>query len=311
MYENLVIEGGGARIAAIGGTLLVLEKKGVLQKIKRYAGTSSGAITTAGLAVGFTGKEISKLLLNTDFSKFKDDDTGFLRDTYRFMGQWGLYKGNYFYNWISELIAEKTGDRLYTFRQLYNDTGKELVLVTTNLNEDRPYYMSRYTQPDMPIAMAVRMSMSVPFGFVPIKFKGCYYVDGGVSDNYPLHIFDGHYPWQMRTLFKEANSKTLGLKLMGKEEHRDGMIHHVRNDINNIVDFSTALLTHMMNRIERMSISPEYWKRTITVPTGEIGMMEFDLSRERKVEAQKNAAAIASKQLEELSKPDAPIQSRL
>jgi predicted acylesterase/phospholipase RssA len=301
--ENLVIEGGGVRVCSVGGSLIALDKCGVLKQIKRYAGASAGAITCAGLAIGFTGHEIAKILLDTPFEKFKDDNFGYIRDAWRLGTQWGLYKGDYFHNWISDLIEKKTGDRNYSFRQLYDDSGKELILVTTNVNKDRPYYMSRYTRPDMTIALAVRMSMSVPFFFVPVKYEDDYYVDGGVSDNYPISVFDGHYPYQMSsTAYKKSNPKTLGLKLMGEGEQRDARIFHGNTDINNIVGFSSALVTHLMNRIERMGVyDSTYWDRTITVPTGTIRMLDFDITRAKKIEAQDVAYASAMKQLTKLT----------
>lgn len=300
MWRNLVIEGGGARIAAIGGTLRALEQKGILKNITKYGGTSSGAITAAGLAIGYTGTEIADILVKTNFTAFKDDDYGFARDAYRFVKKWGIYRGDVFHKWVRDLVSVKTNSDNYTFRNLYDDTKKDLVIVSTNVNEGRPYYLSRYTYPDMEIAQAVRMSMSVPFGFVPVRFNKCYYVDGGVSDNYPLHMFDGHYPLQMRTIFKSANPETLGLKLMDKDEQRDERIFHANNDINNIIAFSSALVTHMQNRIERLNVSPDYWSRTISVPTSTIGTMEFDLTRDRKIEIQNQAFKSTISQLKKM-----------
>ena len=49
-FENLVIEGGGTKGVCIGGTLRVLEKYNILSKIKRYAGTSVGALIATLLA---------------------------------------------------------------------------------------------------------------------------------------------------------------------------------------------------------------------------------------------------------------------
>ena len=46
-YRNLVMEGGGIRGIAYGGSLLELEQQGLLRGIERVGGTSAGAATSA------------------------------------------------------------------------------------------------------------------------------------------------------------------------------------------------------------------------------------------------------------------------
>ena len=49
-----------------------------------------------------------------------------------------------------------------SFFQLYEKTGKELCVVVTNLNHMTEEYCHVKTTPDMPIRLAVRMSMAIP-----------------------------------------------------------------------------------------------------------------------------------------------------
>lgn len=42
----------------------------------------------------------------------------------------------------------------------------------------------------MPIWLACKISMSVPFLFEAIRVNGDLYIDGGVMDNFPLTYFD-------------------------------------------------------------------------------------------------------------------------
>ena len=64
--EGLVMEGGGAKGAAYVGALLALEERGVLRHIKRYAGSSAGAMTACLLAVGYSPLEVLHVLKTTD-----------------------------------------------------------------------------------------------------------------------------------------------------------------------------------------------------------------------------------------------------
>ena len=59
-------------------------------------------------------------------------------------------------------MEEMTGDADTTFKQLYDLTGKELCIVVTNLNLMDAEYCHVKTTPNMPIRMAVRMSLSIP-----------------------------------------------------------------------------------------------------------------------------------------------------
>jgi len=71
-FRNLVFEGGGVKGIAYTGALEVLEKKGILNNIQRFAGTSAGSIVAVFLAVGFTPKEIKEILKKTNFESFKE-----------------------------------------------------------------------------------------------------------------------------------------------------------------------------------------------------------------------------------------------
>jgi NTE family protein len=53
---------------------------------------------------------------------------------------------------------------------------------------------------DLDIALAVRMSMSIPFFYEPVTLhlggtgKECFIVDGGVLSNFPIYLFDDGSP---------------------------------------------------------------------------------------------------------------------
>ena len=68
----------------------------------------------------------------------------------------------------------------------------------------------------MPIRKAIRMSMSVPFVFEPVMHDGCYYVDGGTIDNYPIKVFDGKYPNDFKNMsgIYPPDKTVLGLRLL-------------------------------------------------------------------------------------------------
>lgn len=267
-YENLVFEGGGVKGLALAAAVMELKKLGILDDITRFAGSSAGAIVAAGLAIGYTPEEIVKVMLKTNFADFVDDSTGILRDATRLISDYGFAKGDFFENWIGVLIEDKTGNDNYTFKQLFEDTGRELVITGTNLTQQRLIFFSHRTHPDLAISKAVRISMSIPYFFVPVEYNGDYYVDGGMLYNYPIDVFG------------KGNEHTLGLKMVTDDEQRTNLIQHGGQQIESLIDFSTSIVNLLLLEIERQHVNDSYWKRTITINTGHVSTTDFDLSKE-------------------------------
>ena len=132
-FENLAIEGGGAKGVAYGGAVEALHQAGVLQKLKRVAGTSAGSITAGLIALGYTPSELHTILMDLDLAKFQDDGSVF-----RLVDHFGYYSGEYYLSWAQCQVARKTGDANTTFQQLHERNQKQglpdLYIVTTDLS---------------------------------------------------------------------------------------------------------------------------------------------------------------------------------
>ncbi|KAL3832268.1 hypothetical protein ACJMK2_023928 [Sinanodonta woodiana] len=194
-FENLIFEGGGNKGLAYCGAIKVLEQLGVMPQIKRYAGASAGAMTAALLAVGYNSDEIREFL-SQDLSKiFLDHSCGYLSLLPNLLSGFGWNPGRRIFKWFGEYLARKTGNPDYTFYELYQQKGKELCIVVTNLNMMNAEYCHPKTTPNMPIRVAVRMSMAIPGLFQATNQEEYgqqnYYVDGGVLCNYPINCYDG------------------------------------------------------------------------------------------------------------------------
>lgn len=276
-WENLCIEGGGAKAVAFGGTLRVLEIVGALCKIKRFVGSSAGAITATALALGYSANEITDLLFNTDFQQFKD--SSILEASTGLLQSYGLHSGAFFFEWIGKLIAKKTGNRDATFTDIYKLFAKDLYITGCNVNVGKTVYFHRKTHPNMPIRQAVRISISIPLLFQPVLFQNDFYVDGGLFDNYPLGCFDGNQPGDRPTTkILKPNTKTLGLKLMSDTDAADDEMYHETFRCDTFINFATALVTHALEEIERSHMTGEFWNRSILVRSGSIKSTDFALS---------------------------------
>jgi predicted acylesterase/phospholipase RssA len=111
---------------------------------------------------------------------------------------------------MRELLAAKG---VQTFRDLIRPEAAQdpryrykARVVTSDISRGRmvvlPTDASAYgLDPDeMHVSLAVRMSMSIPFFFFPVRLKKSYLVDGGLLSNFPLELFDTGSPPPWPTL---------------------------------------------------------------------------------------------------------------
>lgn len=183
-YTAIVISGGSTKgFLALGAIQFLLDNY-YLNKIDTYVGTSIGSIIGYLLAIGCTSVEIitficvNKIFENTPCFNF----IGMVHGE-------GSISYNELQMHLERITVEKIG-RFITFQELYNLKKRKLIVCTYNVTKAIPEYLSIDTYPEMPIFTALRMSCNLPLIFGNYKYMGCNYIDGGVADNFPIHIVD-------------------------------------------------------------------------------------------------------------------------
>jgi NTE family protein len=299
-FKNLVFEGGGVKGIAYGGALEVLNDMAILKNVERIAGTSAGAINAVLLSIGYTHQEVSKIIAETNFKDFEDDSFFIVRDIRRLLNYFGWYKGDKFKIWLKKYILLKTGNSELTFAEMQNlkstKNFKDLYVVATNLSQQKVQVFSHETTPDVKIADAVRTSMSIPLYFQSIKYKNDIYVDGGVSWNYPINLFD-YKKYLSNPLNGEQveysnnsdyvfNYETLGFRL-----DSTAVIEYAKHNwasepvkVSNVKSYSSALINFLMETANKAHLKSNDWNRTIFIDTLDVKTTQFELSRE-KIEA--------------------------
>ncbi len=302
--DYLVFEGAGIRGIAYCGALMELEERGVTPHVRAVAGTSSGAITAALFAVGYTPSEIYDLIGDTDFQKFNDGGGRAIGGFYRLKKKLGWYKGDAFLKWLETLIAQKAGSAHITFLQLAERANrdpkfKSLVVAATSMNHQSTLMFSASTFPNMRIVDAVRASMAVPFYFEPVIIDQnglmvqtqqltpdlhlC--LDGGFTANFCIAHFDSIGPQGQR-----VPAKTLGLRIDSDEQiARDqGDKQLCYQHIESTGDLMKSLYYITKENLNRAYLTTEDWQRTISISDAQIGPKVKRLStaqKERLVEA--------------------------
>jgi NTE family protein len=118
----------------------------------------------------------------------------------------GLFVGDQFRAWLVEKLAVKGITGTDTLLTTFGKTNVDLSVVTSDTSDIEMVVLNHRTAPDMPIAWAVRMSMSIPFVWREVVWQqswgtycgrpktGNIFVDGGVLSNFPIRLIDESVP---------------------------------------------------------------------------------------------------------------------
>jgi len=307
-YRNLVFKGGGVRGIAYLGAMDRLYRNGLMRRIERTAGTSAGAITATVVALNYPRFEDLKavadsleyrrvpskgdlpakqaallkkspLLLQRQFQGLSAN----MQCSLRFLQEKGWYSSQYLYGWLRDLIAGRFAVRkdAYTFRD-FRDAGLhvegrpflDLYVTGTDISNRTSRVFSYDTTPDMEVALAVRISMSIPIFFESVEFRypgtaePQLYADGGIMWNYPIGLFDGP------SFSKKpgANPETLGLFVFHTPTDADS------RGVRNTVQYVGALFETLLLVQERLVLQEERRRgRTIFIDDGGIASTDFDV----------------------------------
>ena len=187
MIDTLCFSGGGTKGISYIGVLSYLDKHDYLKlsNIKKYAGTSSGSIISFFLILGYTPDELKDFVLKFNFNKFEPDINCNI-----FLSKYGMDNGEKLITAIRTFLNQKFNKQDITFSELYDLTNKELEVFTTNYTKGCSEVFSYKNTPDMSVILAIRMSISVPLLFTPVEYNNNFYVDGGITVNFPLKFYN-------------------------------------------------------------------------------------------------------------------------
>lgn len=268
---NAVFEGGGVKGIALIGALKRMEEEGVT--FSRLAGTSAGAITAALISAGYSAQEIKDILWKKDFNDFANVEV-FLQKKWRIIfspyifklfslffssAGYGIFSTDKFYNWIKGLLKEK-GVTDFKSSPIY------LRVFAVDVFNQKLLQFDRDNSPNLEIAEAVRMSMSIPLFFKAKIKKKALIVDGGVLANYPIATFSDN----------GSLVSTIGFKLISRDETLPPSFPR------NIFAYLMRIFETMQTAHERVYVEEAKWAKTIPIPTGTISPIKFNLTEEDK-----------------------------
>jgi NTE family protein len=292
LKADVVLEGGGVKGIGLVGALVALTDAGY--QLNRISGTSTGAIIGSLAAAGLTGDRLKKRALSLDYAKFKDPTPlhriPLAGQVLALLQGDGIYQGDYAHKWVRTELA---GLGVHTFGDLRIDDESlpperryKLVVTVSDLTLGLlvrlPWdYKSVYgLDPDkMPVADAVRASISIPFIFRPARLTHATtkvtstLVDGGLLSNFPIDSLD-------RTDGRQPGWPSFGVTLMPNLPAGD----------DNLVPLSGLPLTgglHLLDEVITATLvgrdraylnQPWVSARTIRIDSTRVGLLDFGIT---------------------------------
>lgn len=186
---GLSLAGGGAKGFSHVGVLKVLDSLGV--KVDYIAGTSMGAIVGGLYASGYSGKEIEKIVMDTDFyslimdPKSRKESTFFNKSVDKYLFSIPLKNGK-----ITLPSSISSGQKnVYLLKELFKNVSNiddfsklpiPFMCVATNLESGN---MQIFEKGDL--VQSIMASSAFPSLMDPVKIGDSIYIDGAMTVNYP------------------------------------------------------------------------------------------------------------------------------
>ncbi|BDD09009.1 hypothetical protein FUAX_14410 [Fulvitalea axinellae] len=157
--KGLVLSGGGSHGYAHLGVLKAFKEKGI--DFDMVSGCSAGALIGLFYAGGFDPDEAFRIIQESNVVK-----------TLRFAwSRRGLFRVQRFEKKLMRIFPDNDFENLK----------KALVVSVTDLNKGGVNYLHSGGN----LITSVLASCAIPLVFEPVHLDGCYYVDGGFSNNLP------------------------------------------------------------------------------------------------------------------------------
>ncbi len=297
-YEHnvdLVCEGGGVKGIGLAGAYAALEEAGY--EPQNVAGTSAGAITAALIAAGYSADELREIVFDLDYRQFEDrgweDRVPLVNQPLSILLAQGIFEGERFLAWMRDLLEAKG---IETFAQLKTEWDDpkyayRLQVIASDVSARELLVLPRdaaklgIAPDELEVALAVRMSMSIPIFFEPVRIENAetnhehVIVDGGMLSNFPVWLFDSGD-------LEEPDWPTFGLLLVEPDPKvpitaRLPAPEHAPRGARGLVALFSGMLHTMMEAHDRLYLEKEQFARTVPIPTLGVHTTEFDISRQR------------------------------
>lgn len=184
---HLVFSGCAFRSFCLLGVLRYIYIEKMDNNIHNVAGSSMGSLFCLLFALKIPIEYVEEILkgLLQDENMMTINSSSFIK----LFTKNGVESSMKYVEKIREYVKNKYDRDDLTFLELSKKTGVNLYVSVTNINKNTNYILSVDNTPDVSIFKAVAASMTIPFLAYPIEINGEYYIDGGLTNNFPIKVF--------------------------------------------------------------------------------------------------------------------------
>jgi predicted acylesterase/phospholipase RssA len=216
------------------------------------------------------------------------------RELFSFVECGGFYSGEAFLNWFRTRLQAKGINPDITWKDFAQQTGSDVSVVTSDVDDQEMVVLNNRTAPGAPVAMSVRMSMSIPFVWPEVFWDATWgqyrgrdktghrFVDGGVLSNFPIHLVADSSTEIIEIMgTTDANAAgNLGLLLDEKIAVPGASNSDTRRPRLRAADRVTRLVDAMLGSSDADAIR-NHPDVVCHIPVGGYGTTEFRMSTER------------------------------
>lgn len=254
---GLSLAGGGAKGFSHVGVLKVLDSLGV--KVDYIAGTSMGAIVGGLYASGYSGKEIEKIVMDTDFYSLitdpkakRQETTFFNKSVDKYLLSIPLKNGK-----ITLPSSISSGQKnVYLLKELFKNVSNiddfsklpiPFMCVATNLESGN---MQIFEKGDL--VQSIMASSAFPSLMDPVKINDSIYIDGAMTVNYPS-----------KPLKDKGIDIVIGVDLNQDLSKREDL-NSIIAILNQVIDFGIKKDTERQYKYTDINIKPNLQGMTAT-----------------------------------------------
>ena len=173
---GVVVSGGSGATASVVGVQRVFEEAGIRPAA---IAASSGSVLFAALwACGLDSAAVARFWLTLPRNGYVDPDwRSLVRSAGRALGGWaGLLRGDALERSLRALIGDvRLGETKFSF-----------AMPAWNVDLNRVEIFGSDTTPDLPVAVAMRVSVAIPIFVEPVRIGEHLYGDGGIVNIFPV-----------------------------------------------------------------------------------------------------------------------------
>jgi len=187
IIKHMVIGGGGQYGLTMYGILKAAHKNGFwkYENIQSLYGTSIGSFVCLLIALKYDWDILDRYFIERPWEAVFNLDLNTILYAYE---NRGLFDQTITDELISPLLLGKDISVDVTLKELYERTGVDIYITTSEIVQFELNVLSHKTHPDWRVLDAIYASCSLPVIFAPIIRNNCCYIDGGLFSSYPLDL---------------------------------------------------------------------------------------------------------------------------